>query len=226
MNTPEEILLVSYKQFFIPANARSYKALCELGMPSTRIHKDLIPLVKSAAVAKGYELRGKLWSAVLERATEKLSTFWQSVDAHCAVEFHERQWVFSTTKASAYQAARAALPKLEKSIREFFNRWGFVGEFVPSESRERIKLAVTFQMSETRMPSIGIRKDVAQIEPQTLTLGFNRLSLRRDRNMLHWTLEQQSGTQWIERISSSCTLDAVNIPVAFFGLLAQAQDQR
>lgn len=217
------ILLVQYKKFFIPANAASYEALTKLGMPITRIHADHIPMIKSAAAAKGYELRGKHWSQVVEKASAKLEAFWRSVHKNCDVEFRAKQWIFSTKKADAYDAARKALPKLERSLREFFDRWGFVGEFVPSESRERLKLVVSFQMDSKRMPSIAIRKDLQDIEPSVLTFGFNRLTMRRDRHFLHWAFEQKSGDNWVERFSSSCTADELTNPLAFVGALIDAQ---
>lgn|GEM_PF-4072396 len=220
---PKVILLVVYKKFYIPANAASYKALCELGMPSTRIHEDLIPMVKSAALAKGYELRGKLWANVRAKAEAKLAEFWKSVHPNCDAEFRTRQWIFSTKKADAYVAAREALPKLERSLREFFDRWGFVGEFVPSESRERLKLVINFKMDVKRMPSVTIKKDVQDIEPSILTFGFNRLTMRRDKHFLHWSFEQKSGDNWIEKHSSSCTLDELNNPLAFIGSLIEMQ---
>lgn len=220
---PKVLLLAVYKKFYIPANAASYEALCKLGMPSTRIHEDLIPMIKSAAVANGYELRGKLWSNIRAKAEAKLAAFWASVHPNCDSEFRTKQWIFSTKKSDAYTAARAALPKLERSLREFFDRWGFVGEFIPSETRERLKLVVNFKMDMKRMPSVTLKQEVADIEPSILTFGFNRLTLRRDKHMVHWTFEQRSGDNWIQKLGSSCTADEVLNPLSFVGTLIDVQ---
>lgn len=223
---PEVILLVKYKQFFIPADAAAYRALTVLKMPATRIHEDLIPIIKDAAVRHGYELRGKRWTAVTAKAEKKLSDFWTGLHENCVVEFRSRQWVFSTNKPAAYTKARAALPKLEAAIRDFLNRWGFKGEFIPSESRERLKLVVTFRMDIQRMPEVVMRKDVAAIEPTTLTFGFNRIHVRVDGKYWNWTLEQATGSTWTERFASRCLINEVGDPSTFVKALIEVNARR
>lgn len=221
MDNPEVILLVKYKQFFIPADVKSYRALCSLNMPVTRINEDLIPLIKDHAVRRGYELRGQKWSSVVARATKKLEKYWTETHPNCVVEFRKRQWIFSTNKAAAYDQARVALPKLEKAIRDFLNRWGFSGEFVPSESRERLKLSVTYRMDLSRMPAVEVRKDIEDIEPLVFTFGFNRLSIRQEKRSLKWVLEQQSGNAWIQRFSSTCLPSEIGDPSALVKMLLE-----
>jgi hypothetical protein len=223
--TTPVIRLVKHKQWYIPADAQDYQILVNLGIPSTRIHEDQREIVKHVAERKGYTLRGKHFETVLEEFTEDLYKRWMRFP-HRNVKFKKSSMIFSTTDAAAFKRARdKSVPLLTTKLQEFFQRWGFVGDFKYSENHDKVRLVVDYNFSSFRKPVITLKENPKEVTKSVINLGGNRLIFWREDKHLHWEIETKAANEWRPRVKGSCLHSEMSDPTDSIILLMRSLDE-
>lgn len=212
------ISLVRYRQWFIPANAKSYKKLVKIGFPSTRIHEDSVGVLK--LLLQKHELKAKIykWQKILREFYEMISTEWKSIDYRDS-EFSSKRLLFFTTKKSGRDYALKDANKIKERIDKFFRRYGFSIEITISELRGIVKVSADFTWSEHRPPIIPVDVPAIETKQNILQMGFHRLLVSHDKKFFYWTLEIKSGDNWCRVTSSKCLLEQVTDPLPLISTL-------
>ncbi len=224
-HTTTVIKLVKHKSWYMPADAQAYTHLVSLGITSTRLHEDQMEIIKHVAKLKGFSIRGKHFESVFDEFTDELYKRWMRFP-HRNVKFKKSSMVFNTTDAAAFRRAKnKSIPIIETKIRDFFQRWGFIGEFKFSENHDKVKLVVDYSFSASRKPVIKLKEDPKEVTKTILNLGQNRLVLWRDGKYLHWELEVQAADEWKPRTKGQCLHTEVSDPTASILLLLRSLDE-
>lgn len=223
--TTTVIPLVKYKQWYMPADAQAYQQLVDLGIPSTRIHEDQMEIIKLVAGRRGFVFRAKHFDSVFDAFTDDLHARWMRFP-HRNAKFKKTRMVFSTTDAAAFKRAKnKSVPIIERKLREFFQRWGFIGDFKYSENHDKVRLVVEYAFSSNRRPVVQLKEDAKEVTKTILNLGMNRLIFWRDAKYLHWEIEVKAADEWFPRTKGQCLHKEMSDPTATVILLMRSLDE-
>ncbi|MNY00725.1 hypothetical protein D3C86_1332330 [compost metagenome] len=145
---------------------------------------------------------------------------------HRNAKFKKTRLVFSTTDAAAFKRAKSkSVPIVERKLREFFQRWGFVGDFKYSENNDKVRLVVEYAFSTTRRPVILLKEDVKEVTKTVLNFGMNRFVLWRDAKYVYWEIEVKAADEWFPRTKGQCLHKEMSDPTATVLLLMRSLDE-
>lgn len=209
------ITLVKYKTFFMPRSGDDYALMRTLKMPVTRIHHSALGILKHQADKNGVRLKGVSWNSILGDATTRLASYWNG-DSFKS-EFSKGRMLLNTAHSSVLDVGRTKATVAQGAIERFLNRWGFVGEFNYSESRDKLQLVVDYKFSLNRTPAVEVAKTQEDAPSSTFTIGFTQFKFTQTDNYLIWTLLTQVGAEWKEVRSGRSLLTEVSDPRDLIG---------
>lgn len=210
MKNSKIIQITKIRQWYMPVDAESYKILRDAGAPLIRIHENFMPTLGLLVKSKGIRAqRVDFNTEILEPAFDKLGQNWQKRD-HRKVTITTSTMKFETSHASALEAAKPALEKIETSLRRFFSRWGYTASFELSESRGKIKLHVAYKYDSQRNPIIPLVEDPTSVPTIRLELGFVRISLQLMAKEVETNISIATGNVWHSMHTSRCLYSQVS----------------
>lgn len=210
--------LVRYNQWFIPADAASYKLLCTIGITSTQFHEDMLGVIKLQCQKKNIALRGRKFNSVMQEFEDYIAEFWNK--KHRQAEIGKSRWIFRANK-TAYEGAKKRRGPLETKIRQFFERWGFDADFVFTENEgSSLKLVVDFKKRKA-IPVITVA-DVPEENERTLTIGNHQIKLSQDRRFVYIEVLTKCGSDWKRVLFSRALHEEVSDPGLFIGALIES----
>lgn len=204
------IKLTKIKQWYLPVDADAYKTLRAIGVPLIRIHENFLPTVN--LLAKKHKTRFQALNfneTILHPYLDELGARWQKKSNRKAT-ITSNVLKFETSHQSAGEAAKAALPKLEASLRRFFTRWGYSATYEVSESRGKIKFHVQYRYDVEKTPIVHLVEDATSLPQIHLDIGFVRLSLTLGEKEIETTVSVQGGTTWQPIHTSRCLYSQVS----------------
>lgn len=146
----------------IPANDETYELLCQMGCYSTRMNKTILPLLKEYFAKKRIDVQVSSIKELFDSYKKTSQDFW----AEKYIDKDENTFILSGKYS---QVNKDKLIKLENQWQKVFNRFGYHGEFKYDESASRIKMTISYEMSDT-LPEIKL-KDAIDLKSATLRLG-------------------------------------------------------
>lgn len=146
----------------IPANDDTYEMLCKIGCYSTRMNKTILPLLKDYFAKKHIDVVTSSIKELFDSYKKTSQDFW----AEKFIEKEENTFILSGKYS---QVNKDKLIKLEHQWQKVFNRFGYHGEFKYDESVSRIKMTITYEMSDT-LPEIVLKNPI-DLKSATLMLG-------------------------------------------------------
>lgn len=213
------ITLVKYKTFYMPRDSQDFLLMRKLRMPVSRLHESALGILRHQAHKNDMHLKGVAWKSILTEAREGLTNFWSG--DHFNTEYSKGRMLLSTAHASVIDLARNRASTAEGAIRRFLTRWGFVGEFNYSESRDKVQLVCDYEFSAERMPAVSMGPTPEEAEPCTFTVGFTQFRFTRTDRFLIWSIWTMTGSEWKEMRSGRSLLNEVSDPSDLIrGLLA------
>jgi hypothetical protein len=208
------------KAWYMPVDAETYKLMKAADAPLTRVHENMMPTL--LMLLKSRKLRAKAIDfneALLNPYLDELGRRWQK-KPHRKATITSSVLKFETEHASAAELAREAIPKLETSLRRFFQRWGFVAEFQTSEHRGKIKFHVSYKFDSNKMPIIPLVEEPESLPQIRLNLGYVRLTLTLGSKEVETNIALAAGTDWNSIHTSRCLYSQISDVRAMIGALA------
>jgi hypothetical protein len=229
---PQIIRLTLIKQWYIPADTKSYKLLRKLGVPLTQMHKDFLPTLK--LLLQNHDIRAKavkFHDEILNPFLDEVGQTWLKKHPGLKCTIQARTMVFEGD-AESLAVARETVPKLETALRKFFSRWGYRSTFEYSELKGRCKYSVEYWFDPERQPIIVLENEAQDLPKVSLKLGNLRLQFafddpkgkvvetrrpnqeRPDKHVqvgyVHVTVESKQGGNYTAIQSTRCTYSEVS----------------
>lgn len=157
----------------IPANDETYELLCSFGSYSTRMSISILPLLKEYFAKKKIEVKTQPIKQLFDSYKQTTQNFW----AEKYVEKDENTFIL-TGKYS--QNNKDKLIKLEHQWQKVFNRFGYHGEFKYDETATRLKMTISYEMSDT-LPEIKLKTPL-DLKSATLRLDDYLITLHTENN--------------------------------------------
>lgn len=217
MGEEKVIKLVKQRSYFIPADAKSYRLLCDFGMASTRIHEDIIQTVKDVVSKQGYTLRASHFRKVYNEFFDQLQAAWESQPGRNFSLNKDRLILKARQKAYA-QARKHALPRAEARLRAFLERWGYVGDFAFSE-KAGLSLRLVVDLRKDVNPPVIKMKAQRTEEQRTLVVGRHRLKFSQDPKFFYVEVEAKAGDTWVRKDFFQALHNEVSDPKFLIGSL-------
>ena len=153
--TAEPVILnfTKIRQWYIPADGPTYRALHKLRLPEVRYHEDFFPTLQLITKKKNMRARLVPFRDLYDEFMNRLVATWVANPKRKAVLMAHSMRLESRD----IKAAREVFPRVETCLRRFYRRWGFSSEFEYSESPTRAKLVVTFALEKDRLPIIEFK---------------------------------------------------------------------
>ncbi len=222
------IRFTKIKQWFIPADADSYKVLRDSGIPLTRLHQDFIPTIRPVLQSRGVRVKQvDFKEEILHPFLDKVGTSW-SKKPHTKSLIQARAMLFEVVHADGLVVGRQTAPKLQDVLSKFFSQWGYCMTFEVSESKGKLRIAVEYWFDPEREPIVVLAEAPEERKPLRLKLGNLRISFvfdefesqtvrvrkaglsddapARDHRIgyVHTTIESRQGGQFKSIFSSRC----------------------
>lgn len=202
---PQQIIqLTKIKQWYLPVDAESYNILKAAGAPLIRFHEDFLPTL--SLLTKPRNIKAKVVSFnddIMHPFFDKLGELWNNKE-HRRATINNTSLKFETTHASILKNSKAAIEKIEASLRRFFTRWGYTAVFEFSESRGKCKLHVTYKHNSNNLPVIPLVDDPASQPVVRIKLGYIRISLTMMTREVEVNVAIASGTGWNSISTTRC----------------------
>lgn len=160
----------------IPADDNTYELLCTLGCSSTRINITFFPLLKEILQKKHISVSTQPISELFSQYKLTTQNFW-------AEKFLEKDNTFVLSGKNT-QNNKDKLIKLEHQWRKVFNRFGYTGEFKYDETASRIKMTITYEISDA-LPEIKLKRSI-DLNTSTLNLDGYILTLCKDKDKIRF----------------------------------------
>lgn len=205
------LILVKNRDWYIPANAKSYKILVKLGFPVMRLHKDSKAILLLQTKKHKVNVKVVQFRDVLKQFQEAITKSWKTNDLR-DVKMRARSIEIFVTKRKETENARKDLEEAKLKIDKFLRRWGLAGEAIYSEARGLSKLYADITFSNHRVPVLQVSKDPHQAKKNIVELGNFRLMSLVDGKMFHWWLEVKTGPKWSLVKYSKCLLTEITDP--------------
>lgn len=157
----------------IPADDETYELLCSFGSYSTRMSISILPLLKEYFAKKKIEVKTRPIKQLFDSYKQTTQYFW----AEKYVEKDENTFIL-TGKYS--QNNKDKLIKLEQQWQKVFNRFGYHGEFKYDETATRLKMTISYEMSDT-LPEIKLKTPL-DLKSATLRLDDYLITLHTENN--------------------------------------------
>lgn len=143
------------KQWYIPADAESYRMLHRCRITAVRHHEDVLPTLRLLTRKRNLVCELVPFNELYSEFMDKVTYAWTKVPGR-RVQASHGLLVFES-KASPAQTLKVC-PRLEACLRRFFRRWGFNADFEFSQTATRTKLVVTFAWDKDKLPVIEFIK--------------------------------------------------------------------
>lgn len=205
------LILVKNRDWYIPANTKSYKILVKLGFPVTRLHKDSKAILLLQMKKHKVSVRVVPFSEVLKKFQDSLALTWKTNELRDA-KMRARSIEIYVTKRKETVEAKKDLEEVKLKVDRFLRRWGLAGEAIYSEARGLSKLYADITFSTHRPPVLQVAKDPQQVKKNIVELGNFRLMSLVDGKMFHWWLEVKTGPKWALVKYSKCLLTEITDP--------------
>lgn len=218
-----KIKFAKNRQWYIPFDADSYRRLVEIGITSTQIHEDMIPIIKLAAEKKNYVLTGTNYRPLEDEFIDKIIRAWSRHEGRSA-RAKKNQLILRANAKAFSRAKSKGIPRAEQALRRFFERWGLDAEFTYSEKEgERLRLVVQWVKRDTK-PIIDV---LPQIEDQYtyLELGLHRIRASHTKKYLYLDFQSKQGSGWANVRTWRVKSDDVADTSRFIGMLIASQSE-
>lgn len=211
MKAQVTLSLTKIKQWYLPFDAETYKIMRDqLGLPVTRIHQNLFPILHAAAKKHKMEIRGiNFIDDILNPYLDKLGTTWLKRE-HRTATLNGSVLKFETTNSKVKEQGVLAINKLEGSLRRFFERWGYKAVFEYSEARGKCKLHVKYKFNSEQMQVIPLVEPNEALPTVRLKLGFVKLTLILGPKSVEVNYAIAAGTGWTSMHTSTCLYSQIS----------------
>lgn len=153
---PTVIKLTKIRQWYVPADAESYRALHKLRLTNVRYHEDFLPTLQ--LLTRKHHIRAQFvdFNTIQNEFLDRVTATWTKNPA---------RKLFSTRNTLRFESkdlknALKVFPEVEKCLQRFFRRWGFSASFEFSQTPTRAKLVVQYQLDKEKQPVIEFRTGV------------------------------------------------------------------
>lgn len=215
------IRLTRIKQYYLPVDAESYLTLRAVGIPTTRIHVDLLPTIQLLTTKEN--IRGievSFTHDILNPFLDKVGTEWLKGE-HRTATIHAKTMRFDTTHQSVMSKAKKAVPELQACLERFFLRWGYRHTFEYSEHRGKCRLHVEYWFDAKTQPVIPLEKDQAEVPEVVLNFGFMQLKMKLMPREVHLTIMTSQGGKFTPFHSTRCLYSQVSDVLPFITALME-----
>jgi hypothetical protein len=166
------IELIKIKQWYIPADSRSYDTLRSINVPKLKIHRDFLPTLKLATSIHHVRATSVDFNIILGSRLDLMGSKWKSKKGrNCRLT--DKRLVFL---APCSELNRKAIASLEGSFAKFCTRWGFKCVSNYSEQNDRLKLVLDYEFDPARNPVID-ESDQIETKDYELVLGNTKFNL-------------------------------------------------
>lgn len=207
----EPLKLYSHKSWFFPADAKTYKVLSGIGFPTTRIHKDSISILKLVLKKHGHSAMVEPFSVRYEKFLNSAAEWCHRYGYKCKVKSSEQSYRFPATQEGRKHAAL-----MITKTRDFWTRWGLMGDINEQELASSIRVVVVLSKA-TRNPVVKIKKKAELEKRNVLELGTHRLCTSTDNRFLLWELDVKTGPDWRPLARGKQLLTEVSDPSGLIG---------
>ena len=182
---------VRNRQFLIPYDDDTMRKLISCNIRLTKFNLDFLPVLKQIVqtVHKDEVFEVAEWATLFDPMLDHLEAFWTR-DKGCKIRFNKNEIKIT---APAEERFVKRLKIIEQKLRLFFERWGYIVEFAPSESKTRCGLGVYYSFEKEKLPVITIGDAAYDLDfdPAILEFGDYRLVLNCRTDCFGWSFEHR-----------------------------------
>jgi hypothetical protein len=179
-------------------------------VPLIRFHSALFPTIQFLLTKKKIKVTVESFKdTVLEPYLDKLGAAWIA-GRHRECTITQKTMTFVTTDKALKDKAPELFDKLDKSLRAFFERWGFTFAIEVSSLRGKFKMHVSYRYNSDKQPVIPLIEEVAAIAPVTINLGNVRLQLSLGKTEMEVKVSQAAGSGWAPLVTSQCKYSQIS----------------
>lgn len=204
------IRLTKIKQWYLPADVKSYKRLRKAGVPLLRFHERMLPTVAMIAKRSGIQAEEVSFKeTILNPFLDRLSSEWTKLHEDTDVEINSKTIILKTTHADAADEVEPVFKDLEACVERFFERWGYSYTFEVSKKRGKYLVHVNYWYNDSKQPIVHVEDDPEKQTTIELVLGFLKLTLTMDDTHISTVVHTSCGGNWTPVHSSRCLYSQV-----------------